>query len=97
VFASVRTIAIPERLLSLQKQSGCNNLYVDDPAQVKRADYVLLKVRSPIESQGPHVFEKLGMMAEAMYEELEDEEAFMEHMRGGVWSQAEAVLAAGEI
>jgi hypothetical protein len=78
-------------------ENGSAALYVDDPAQVKRADYVLLKVPGPIESTGPHVFEKLGMMAEAMMEELEDEEAFMEHMRGGVWREAQEVLTAGEI
>jgi hypothetical protein len=88
-------IQLPSLFIGVE--NGNATLYVDDPAQVKRADYVLLKVPSPIESQGPHVFEKLGMMAEAMYEGLEDEEEFMEHMRGGVWSQAEAVLAAGEI
>jgi hypothetical protein len=40
--------------------------------------------------------EKLGLMAEAMTEGLEDEEAFMEHMRGGVWKQAQTLLDSGQ-
>jgi HD-GYP domain-containing protein (c-di-GMP phosphodiesterase class II) len=55
-----------------------------------------LKVPAAVESKGPHVMEKLGMMAEALAEGLDDEEAFMEHMRGGVWKQAQAVLAGGK-
>ena len=78
-------------------ENGDAVLYADDPVKVKRADYVLMKVPGPIENEGPHVFEKMGMMAEAMLEDLEDEAAFMEHMRGGVWNQAQAVLAAGEV
>ena len=50
----------------------------------------------PIKSKGPHVFEKVGMMAEAIAKNLDSEEAFMKHMRGGVWSQAEALLDSGE-
>jgi hypothetical protein len=88
-------IQVPSLYIGVE--NGEAVLYVDDPAKVKRADYVLMKVPSPIESKGPHVFEKLGMMAEAMMEDLEDESAFMEHMRGGIWSQAQAVLAAGEV
>lgn len=62
---------------------------------MKRADHVVLKVPAAIESMGPHVFEKLGRMAEALAEEWDDEEAFMEHVRGGFWRQAQAVLEAG--
>ena len=40
--------------------------------------------------------EKFGMMAKALAEGLEDEEAFMEHMRGGIWAQAQAVLKSGK-
>jgi hypothetical protein len=32
-------------------------------------------------------------MAEAPIEELEDKEAFMAHMRGGVWKQSRAILS----
>ncbi len=39
--------------------------------------------------------EKVGMMAEAMAEGLEDEEAFMEHMRNGIREQAEELLKSG--
>jgi uncharacterized protein Yka (UPF0111/DUF47 family) len=39
--------------------------------------------------------EKLGMMAEALAEGLEDEAAFMEHMRGGIWEQAEELVKSG--
>jgi len=46
--------------------------------------------------QSPHVLEKVGMMAEALAEGLDDEEAFMQHMRSGIWNQAEAVLASGK-
>ena len=63
---------------------------------MQRADRVLLKVPDVIQSKGPHVFEKLGMMADAMAEELEDEAAFVKHMLEGVWRQAKAILATGE-
>jgi hypothetical protein len=88
-------IQIPSLYVGVENEKAI--LYADDPAKVTRADYVLMKVPTPIESQGPHVFEKFGMMAEAAFEELEDESAFMEHMRGGVWAQAQAVLAADEV
>jgi hypothetical protein len=52
---------------------------------------VVLKVPRPIESKGPHVIEKMGMMAETIAEGLDDEEA-----RGGVWQQAQAILASGK-
>jgi hypothetical protein len=47
------------------------------------------------ETKGPHVFEKMGMMAEAIAGGPADEEAFRQHMRGGICRQAEAVLAEG--
>lgn len=72
-------------------------LHVTDPNQVQQADYVALKVPRPVKSRGPHVFEKLGMMAEAMAEGLEDEEEFMEHMHKGIWEQAQKLLAEGMI
>jgi hypothetical protein len=88
-------IYLPELFISVA--DGNAALYVGDPAEIQRADYVVLKVPQPIESKGPHVFEKLGMMAEAMSEELDDEEAFMQHMRSGIWDQAQALLNSGEI
>ena len=86
-------ISLPESFIEVNK--GAANLYVADPKQVLRADRVELKVPKPVESKGPHVFEKLGMMAEAMAGDFDDEEAFMNHMRGGIWQQAQAVLKAG--
>jgi hypothetical protein len=87
-------ISLPESFIGAGP--GNATLYVSDPAKVQRADHVVLKVPRPIESKGPHVFEKLGMMAEAVAGEIEDEEEFMEHMRGGVWREAQAILASGE-
>ncbi len=87
-------IYLPEAFIGTGK--GRATLYVADPAKVQRADHVVLKVPRPIESKGPHVLEKLGMMGEAMAERLEDEEAFMRHMRAGVWSQSQAILTTGE-
>jgi hypothetical protein len=87
-------IYLPESFIG--SGDGEATLCVADPKKVQRADRITLRVPQPIESQGPHVFEKLGLMAEAMAEDLDDEEAFMEHMRSGVWSQAQAILAAGE-
>lgn len=86
-------ISLPQSFIEVDKNTS--NLYVADPKQVLRADYVELKVPAPVESKGPHVFEKLGMMAEAMAGDFDDEEAFMKHMRGGIWEQAQAVLKAG--
>jgi hypothetical protein len=87
-------ISLPKSFIGTEKAGA--TLYVADPAKVRRADRITLKVPSPIESQGPHVFEKLGMMAQALAEEVEDEAAFLENMRGGIWQQAQAVLASGE-
>lgn len=86
-------IALPQSFIEVEKSTS--NLYVADPKQVLRADRVELKVPKPVESKGPHVFEKLGMMAEAIAGDFDDEEAFMDHMRGGIWEQAQAVLKAG--
>ncbi len=77
-------------------EDGRATLYVAEPAKVQRADQIAFKVPRPVESKGPHVFEKLGMMAEAVAEGLDDEAAFMENMRGGVWRQAQAILASGQ-
>ncbi len=85
---------LPESFIGVQK--GKALLYVTDPSKVCRADQVLLKVPRPIESKGPHALEKLGMMAEAMEEAMEDEAAFMAGMHDGIWSQAETVLKSGE-
>ena len=71
-------------------------LHVSEPSKVQRADHVVLKVPRPIESKAPHVFEKLGMMAQAVAEGMEDEEAFLKNMMGGVWQQAQAILKTGE-
>lgn len=87
-------IYLPEMFIGTGEEQA--TLYVADPAKVQRADHVVLKVPRPIESKGPHVFEKVGMMAEALAEGLEDEEAFMKHMHDGVWHQAQSLLTAGE-
>jgi hypothetical protein len=77
-------------------RGGKASLYVADPAAVQRADHVVLKIPRTGAGKVPHVFEKLGMMAEAMAEGLEDAEAFMRHTHEGVWRQAQAILTAGE-
>jgi hypothetical protein len=87
-------IYLPE--LFIGTGNGKATLYVADPAKVQRADHLEIKVPRPMESKGPHVFEKLGMMAEALAEGADDEEAFMENMREGVWQQAQSILTAGE-
>jgi hypothetical protein len=86
-------IALPQSFIKVEKSTS--NLYVADPKQVLRADRVELKVPGPVESKGPHVFEKIGMMAQAMDGEFDDEEAFMKNMRSGIWQQAQAVLKTG--
>jgi hypothetical protein len=86
-------ICLPQSFIEVDK--GTSNLYVADPKQVLRADRVELKVPKPVESKGPHVAEKLGMMAQAIAGDFDDEEAFMNHMRSGIWQQAQAVLKAG--
>jgi hypothetical protein len=86
-------VCVPESFIGTEK--GNTTLYVADPGKVRRADRVVLKVPDRIESQTPHAMEKLGMMAEALAEGLEDEAAFMEHMRGGIWEQAEELVKSG--
>jgi hypothetical protein len=86
-------IYLPKTFIGSGK--GDASLYVAEPAKVQRADRIALKVPTEVESKGSHVTEKLGMMAEALAEGLEDEEAFMKHMHGEIWEQAEAVLANG--
>ncbi len=68
----------------------------EDPTRVLRADRVVLKVPRRVQSKGPHVFEKLSMMAGAVAEGMDDEAAFMENMRGGIWREAQAVIASGK-
>ena len=87
-------VSVPKSFISTKE--GDAVLHVADPTKVQRADRVKLKVPKPIESKGPHVFEKMGMMAEAVAEGLDDEAAFMKHMRSGIWRQAEALLASGQ-
>jgi len=88
-------ISLPKSFIVTDR--GRATLYVADPAKVQRADQIALKVPLPVESKGPHVFEKLGMMAEAVAKGLDDEAAFMGNMRGGVWPQAQAILASGQV
>src|SRR5262249_12448144 len=83
-------ISVPKSFIGTEDKRAA--LYLADPAEVQRADRIALKVPRPVESKGPHVFEKLGMMAEAVAKGLDDEAAFMENMRGGVWRQAQAIL-----
>jgi hypothetical protein len=75
---------------------GRPTLYVPAPKQVERADYVVLKVPRGLESNGPYLIDKLGMMAEAISLASEGEEGFTEHMRDRVWRQAQAILATGD-
>lgn len=86
-------ICLPHCFIGVENADA--NLYVADPKQVLRADHVELKVPKPVESKGPHVFEKLGMMAEAIAGDFDDEDAFMKQMRSGIWQQAQAILKAG--
>jgi hypothetical protein len=86
-------ISLPKSFIGTE--SGGAALYVADPAKVRRADHVALKVPGPVKSKGPRVFEKLGMIAKAVAEGMDDEDAFMQNMRGGIWSQAQAILAGG--
>ena len=87
-------IFVPQSFIGTE--DGRTTLYVADPAKVQRADQIALRVPRLVESKGPHVLEKLGMMAEAVADGLDDEAAFMENMRCGVWSQAQAILASGK-
>jgi len=80
----------------IASEGGKAALHVENPAEVERADHVVLSVPGALRSGGPHVFEKLGMMAAAVEADLEDEEAFMSAMNDGVWAQAEGVLRGGE-
>jgi hypothetical protein len=87
-------IFVPKSFIGTE--DGRATLYFADLTKVQRADQIALRVPRSVESKGPHVFEKLGMMAEAVAEGLDDEAAFMENVRGGVWRQAQAILASGQ-
>ena len=80
----------------IANENGKAALHVATVAEVERVDHVVLAVPEALRSDGPHVFEKLGMMAAAVEADLEDEEAFMAQMNDGIWSQAEAVLKTGK-
>jgi hypothetical protein len=71
-------------------------LYVADPAEIERADLVVLALPGPAEEQTPHIFEKLGMMAAALAEGLDEEQGSMGRVHADVWRQAQELLAAGE-
>lgn len=87
-------ISLPESFIGVK--GGRATFYVADPAKVRRADQITLKVPPPVKSDGPHVFEKLGMMAEALAEGVNDDTAFMKHMHDGVMHQAQSILASGK-
>jgi hypothetical protein len=87
-------VSVPQSFIGTEK--GKASLYVADPAELQRADRVVLKVPAPIESKGPRVMEKFGMMVQALAEGLDGEEAFMEQMRGGIWEQAQRLLTSGQ-
>lgn len=79
----------------IDNEDGKAALHVTTPSEVERVDHVVLAVPEALISGGPHVFEKMGLMAAAVQADLEDEEAFMAAMNDGVWAQAEAVLKGG--
>ncbi|HEY2587450.1 MAG TPA: hypothetical protein VGI81_17020 [Tepidisphaeraceae bacterium] len=95
-------LSLPECFISAKDDKGGGDdarLLVADPSEVERADYFLLTVPEAFRSGVPHVFEKLGMMAEAVGageegdEEgdfPEDESEFRSRMVDGIWKQAEA-------
>ena len=37
------------------------------------------------------------MMAKAIAEGMDDEDAFMENVRGDIWRQSQAILASGQL
>jgi len=71
------------------------SLHLTKPKEVQRADHVVLAVPPELRSGGPHVFEKIGMLAAAAASGLEDGDQFMGQMNDGIWAQAEAVLKGG--
>lgn len=87
-------IFIPETFIGIDGSPA--RLYLADPAAVQRADRITFKVPTLVESTTPHVFEKMGMLAEAVAEGLDDEEAFMQNMHSNVWEQAQAILKSGQ-
>jgi hypothetical protein len=87
-------IAVPECFIASNEGGGPARLHVADPAQVERADYFVLPVPDESQVRVPHALSKLGMMAEALAEGLEDEEAFRSHMSDGLWQKVEALRAA---
>ncbi len=87
-------ISLPKSFIGTENKHA--TLYVEDPAGVLRADEVALKVPPPVQSKGPHVLEKLSMMADAAADGVDDEAAFMEKMHGGIRRQAQALIASGK-
>jgi hypothetical protein len=85
-------VAAPACFISTPEEGGAATLHADRPADIERAVYVVLPVPAEVRSNGPHVFEKLGLMAEAVAADIEDEEAFMGHMLDGIWERAQRVI-----
>lgn len=88
-------IVVPEAFIGAKGKAGAT-LHLAEPNAVDRADYALLSVPEPLDSETPHVFEKIGMMAKAIAEEDLDEESFMEGMLTGITAQAEALVVSGK-
>jgi hypothetical protein len=93
-------IAVPECFISSEPAgagaagAGGASLLLAEPADVERADYFVLPVPDESQVRVPHALEKLGMMAEAIAEGLEDEEAFREHANDGLWQRVQALRTA---
>jgi hypothetical protein len=69
---------------------------VREPAEIKRVDHVVLAIPEESQVSGPHVGYKLGQMAGALAEGLEDESAFVSHQVDGLWQRAQVLLKAGK-
>lgn len=88
-------IALPPCFISAKGDKA--TLLADDPAEFERTDHFVLAIPTESQTNAPHVFYKLGMMAQAMAadpEDMEDEAAFRAHMTRGLWDQVQAIRRA---
>jgi hypothetical protein len=106
-FFQDQRLALPECFISTDgaKTDDEAQLLAGNPSDVERADHFLLAVPEPLRSNAPHVFEKLGMMAEAVAggeagnedaDFPEDESEFRAQMVEGIWKRADAVRRASK-
>jgi hypothetical protein len=85
-------IRVPKCFIaSGEAAAAAARLLVEDPAEVERADGMTIAIPDESQVRVPHVFSKIGMMAEAIAEGLEDEAAFHQRAADSLWGRVQGL------